>query len=195
VAAVTTYAGVVLAGGESRRLGGVDKALLDAGGRTFLDRVLAALSGASERVVVGPPRETVDTVRFVREEPPGGGPAAGLAAALDAVHEPVLVVVAVDLPLLDRATVDRLAEGLTEASGATDGVVLVDAAGVDQPLAGAYRSAALRQALGPSPAGTSLRAVLRRLTVARLPDSAGVCVDAGTWEGVATVRHRLHRAE
>src|SRR4051812_33904528 len=35
------YDAIVLAGGGGRRLGGVDKATLEVGGRTLLDRVLA----------------------------------------------------------------------------------------------------------------------------------------------------------
>lgn len=48
---------VVLAAGRGARLGGVAKALLDAGGESFLARVAGALAaaGAGGLVVVGPP--------------------------------------------------------------------------------------------------------------------------------------------
>ena len=48
-------AAIVLAGGAGRRLGGADKAALDVGGRTLLERALAAVSGVPT-VVVGPAR-------------------------------------------------------------------------------------------------------------------------------------------
>ena len=78
-----TYAAVVLAGGAARRMGGVDKPALPVGGRPMRDRVLAAVSDATPRVLVGPadavPRRACGSIR---EEPPGGGPVAAAAAGL-----------------------------------------------------------------------------------------------------------------
>ena len=54
------YAAVVLAGGAGRRLGGPTKPRLDVGGASMLARVLAAVSDAAPRVVVGP--ESLATV-------------------------------------------------------------------------------------------------------------------------------------
>ncbi|HEX7275807.1 MAG TPA: NTP transferase domain-containing protein, partial [Acidimicrobiales bacterium] len=110
---------VVLAGGAGRRLGGVDKAGLVLGGRTLLDRVLTAAAGVAGRlVVVGPPR-TVDLERaviFVQEETPGGGPVPAVAAALDATGgASVVLVLAVDLPLLTSAALARLVGELLAA--------------------------------------------------------------------------------
>ena len=107
---------VVLAGGAGRRLGGVDKAGLVLGGRTLLDRVLAAAAGVAGRlVVVGPPR-AVDLERaviFVQEDVPGGGPVPAVAAALDATGgASVVLVLAVDLPLLTTAALARLVDEL-----------------------------------------------------------------------------------
>ena len=86
---------VVLAGGSSRRFGS-DKLAADAGGRALLDRVLDGLPPEAEVVVVGPPRPLGRPARFVREDPPGGGPGAalltGVRAARDAGAQRVLVV-------------------------------------------------------------------------------------------------------
>ncbi|MEV6939475.1 NTP transferase domain-containing protein, partial [Streptomyces sp. NPDC051132] len=76
------YDAVVLAGGAARRLGGADKPGVRVGGRALLDRVLAACADARTTVVVATPRPTVRPVRWAREEPPGGGPVAALAAGL-----------------------------------------------------------------------------------------------------------------
>ena len=74
---------VVLAGGRSRRFGS-DKLAADLGGRTLLDTTLDSVPARLDVVVVGPERPVRRPVRFVREEPPGGGPAAGLVAGLTA---------------------------------------------------------------------------------------------------------------
>lgn len=185
---MTEYDGIVLAGGESRRLGGVDKALLQAGGRSFLDCVLDAMPDAGTVVVAGPARPTLRPVRFCREDPAGGGPVAGLASALSFTSAGVLVVVAVDVPLVGTGTVARLLEAVAEAGEAA---VLVDTSGREQPLVAAYRRAALDRALDGLGAGSSMRSLLARLEVMRVPDVDEVCVDGGTWEGVARVRRRL----
>ncbi|UEJ82960.1 NTP transferase domain-containing protein [Brachybacterium halotolerans subsp. kimchii] len=74
---------IVLGGGEGRRLGGVSKPDLLLGGRRLLDRVLDAGSECAPRVVVAP--ETVEVpsgVLRTLEDPPAGGPVAGIAAGL-----------------------------------------------------------------------------------------------------------------
>jgi len=50
------YDALVLAGGQARWLGGVDKMAIPLGGRDMLDRVLDAVPDADRVVVVGPPR-------------------------------------------------------------------------------------------------------------------------------------------
>jgi len=72
---------VVLAGGASRRFGS-DKLAADLGGRTLLDATLASVPAGLPVVVVGPERPVRREVAFVVEDPPGGGPAAGLVAGL-----------------------------------------------------------------------------------------------------------------
>ena len=76
---------MVLAGGGSTRFGGVDKAMLVLDGMTLLDRVLTATAGAARTVVVGPMRTTYRDVDWTVEDPPSGGPVAGLAAGLSEV--------------------------------------------------------------------------------------------------------------
>ena len=156
------YAAVVLAGGRAARMGGQPKPQLEVGGRSMLGTVLDAVAGAAERVVVGPPQPVPAGVRLVREQPPGGGPVPALAAGLAAVQADVVVLLAGDLPFLTAALVEGLRARLVR-----DGVLVVDPAGRDQLLLGAWRAPALRAAsatvTGPAP----LRAVLGRLSVDR----------------------------
>lgn len=82
---MTRFGVVVLAGGAGRRLGGAAKPTLAVGGEPMLSRVLAAVSDAAGRVVVGPASLSSIVpagVRVVQEEPAGGGPVAALAAGL-----------------------------------------------------------------------------------------------------------------
>lgn len=173
---------VVLAGGTGRRLGGADKAEVVVAGTRLLDRVLAAGPAAGRLVVVGPPRPTRLPVVWCREEPHGGGPAAGVAAAMSLIGGPSVVVLAVDLPLVDAAAVARL----LHAAAGHDGAIGVDQSGRDHPLLAAYDVDALRAALEDigSLHGASMRAVVERLDVARI-ELAAAALDCDTWADVA----------
>jgi molybdopterin-guanine dinucleotide biosynthesis protein A len=142
---------VVLAGGHGRRLGGVDKAGLVVGGRSLLDRVLTAAAGVAGRlVVVGPPRPVSleRAVIFLQECEPGGGPVPAVAAALDATGgAAVVLLLAVDLPLLSSADLGRLADALLAADPPVGAVAAADPSGRPNPLLAAYRAGALRDAV------------------------------------------------
>jgi len=158
----TPYAAVVLAGGKAARLGGQAKPQLQVGGRSMLETVLAAVSDAAERVVVGPPQPVPAGVRLVREQPPGGGPVAALRAGLPEVTTDVVALLAGDLPFLTSALVAEL-----RARFAGDGVLVVDEGGRDQYLLGVWRTAALRSATADLRGPTPLRRVLAGLAVTR----------------------------
>ncbi|MBY8873628.1 NTP transferase domain-containing protein [Micromonospora sp. PLK6-60] len=111
------YAAVVLAGGAARRMGGVDKPARPVGGRPMRDRVLDAVADATPRILVGPPGPVPPDVWVTREEPPGGGPVAAVAAGL-ALLPPTTATVALlaaDLPLLTRDAVGELRRRLAAA--------------------------------------------------------------------------------
>lgn len=152
---------IVVAGGASRRMGGVDKVALTAGGTTLLDRVLEAARPLCHRLVaVGPSRPTaVAGVRFVRERSPGGGPAPAVLAGLDLLDtETTALVLAADLPLLTTvglaallAALDSDPDHLAAAAG--------NRGGAANPLLAAYRCTALRTAadLGVGPGTPAVR--------------------------------------
>ena len=191
---MTAYDAVVLAGGAARRLGGADKPGLRVGGTPLLDRVLDACAQAGTTVVVGPERATSRPVRWVREQPPGGGPVAAVAAGLPHVGAELVLLLAADLPFFDEAAVAALlAAASTQPAAAA--VVLVDADGRDQPLAALYRSAPLRAALAqlPDPAGLPLRRLLGGLPTHRLADPDGASADCDTWDDLEQARTRADR--
>ncbi len=153
---------VVLAGGAGRRMGGVDKAGIVVGGRTLLDRVLSAAAGVAGRlVVVGPPR-AVDLERaviFVQEDVPGGGPVPAVAAALDATGgASVVLVLAVDLPMLATVDLSRLVGALVAADPSVGAVAAADPSGRPNPLLAAYRAEVLAE-IEASP-GAAARSLL-----------------------------------
>ena len=88
---------VVLCGGDSRRLG-MDKTRQPFGRLTVLDYLLESLPGEWAVVAVGPRRPTLRAVTWVREQPPGGGPLAGITAGLSRVGTDLVAVVGGDMP-------------------------------------------------------------------------------------------------
>jgi len=101
-------AAIILAGGQSRRMG-TDKARLrlPSSGPTLIERVATAVrtAGAHEVIVViggDEARLPAMDARFVRDAQPGAGPLAGLATGLAAMRRDtdVALVLACDLPYL-----------------------------------------------------------------------------------------------
>ncbi|MFE9623903.1 NTP transferase domain-containing protein [Streptomyces sp. NPDC006527] len=188
------YDAVVLAGGGARRLGGADKPAVRVGGRALLDRVLAACAAARTTVVVADPRPTVRPVRWTREDPPGAGPLAALGAGLRHATAERVVVLSADLPFLAADTVGQLLAALGDSG--TEGALLTDADGRDQPLVAAYRTAALRRelaALGGERGGLTglpLRRLTAGLDLTRVPDPVA-SFDCDTWDDIATARARI----
>jgi molybdopterin-guanine dinucleotide biosynthesis protein A len=159
---IERFDGIVLAGGRGSRLGGADKASIVVGGRRLLDVAVDALGHAKQIVVVGTPRPIAVQVRWSHEHPLGGGPVAAIAAALPILVSDAVVILAGDLPFVDRAAVERL---VRERRGAA-AVIAIDANGRDQPLLGCYDVAALRAALPASPAGASMRSLTAAIEAA-----------------------------
>lgn len=110
--------GLVLAGGQARRMGGGDKAFIEIGGRKILDRVLARLKPSCVSVVLN---ANGDPQRFVPWGLPViadsvkdfAGPLAGILAGMDwtARNYPAIewmVSVPGDCPFLPEGLVERL---------------------------------------------------------------------------------------
>jgi molybdenum cofactor guanylyltransferase len=110
--------GLVLAGGQARRMGGGDKASLKVGGKTILERVLARLKSYCSPIIVN---ANGDPARFSRyglavvadSVPDFAGPLAGILAGLDwaAENAPKIEWLASapgDCPFLPNDLVPRL---------------------------------------------------------------------------------------
>lgn len=192
---------VLLAGGSSRRMttGGGDATadkltLRDDSGRSLLDASIAGALGtaAAAVIVVGPRRPSeidagegadngAGTVLWRCEEPPGGGPVAGIAAGIAATTSPVVVVSAGDAP----ASAEALPDLLATVSAAT-AAVLLDAGG-RRSLCLAARRADLVTALATlgDPRGVSVGRLLAEVESAgvrlvEVPDVWGAAADVDT---------------
>jgi molybdopterin-guanine dinucleotide biosynthesis protein A len=132
--------GVVLCGGESRRMGR-PKATLPFGDETMLQRVVRILSEVVDPIVVVAAAEQSlpplpDRVRIVRDEQPALGPLEGLRVGLSALAEEADAAYATscDVPLLVPAVVLRMLQELG------DHQVAVPVEGeFHHPLAAVYR--------------------------------------------------------
>lgn len=118
-------AGLILAGGRGRRMGGVNKALLTLGGRTLLDRAIARLSPQVTRLSVSagdqPSLDRDRGLTLLPDTLSGGlGPLAGVLAGMcwaADLGEEWLATVAVDTPFLPDDLVPRLARAAEEGAG------------------------------------------------------------------------------
>ena len=106
--------GVVLAGGESRRLGR-NKALERIGDQTLIERVVGCIAPVSAEVIVvvaSPPKATAlplpAEVRVVSDRYPRCGSLGGIFTGLSASREPWILLVACDMPFLDPRLMRRL---------------------------------------------------------------------------------------
>jgi molybdenum cofactor guanylyltransferase len=135
-----SVAGIVLCGGQSKRMG-TPKAWLPIAGELLLPRVVRLLGSAvSPIVVVAAPAQGLpplpDAVSVVRDEQEGRGPLQGLAAGLAALEglADAAYVSSCDVPFLRPAFVGRMIELLGDHA-----ICLPFVDGFQHPLAAVYR--------------------------------------------------------
>lgn len=115
--------GVVLAGGRSRRMG-QDKGALEVAGKAQVRRAYDLLASTCGHAVVSARAEQATLAAYARlplvtDDGSLAGPAAGLMAAWARFPGEALLVLAVDLPLVDAATIGQLLAGRDPARMAT----------------------------------------------------------------------------
>lgn len=111
--------GIILAGGKSRRMGGVDKGLMDFLGKPMVAHVLQRLAPQVDEVLINANREAE---RYAALGPPVvqddiagfAGPLAGLHKGMRVAAHPYVLTVPCDSPLLPMNLVQRLMQGLIE---------------------------------------------------------------------------------
>ncbi|MFN8859062.1 MAG: molybdenum cofactor guanylyltransferase MobA [Gemmatimonas sp.] len=119
--------GIILCGGQARRMGGVDKPLQRLGGTSLVETIRERLAPQVARIIISANRaheaygQWGDAV--IADTTAALGPLGGLAAVLPHVTTPWFFCCPGDAPFLDRSLVGRLAGALGTASCAipTDG--------------------------------------------------------------------------
>lgn len=190
-----TFAAVLLVGGRATRMGGIAKPWLEVGGRTLFESATSALrdAGCRDIVAVGeaPDGKTAADMRWTREDPPFGGPAAAIVAALDAsppVGADWTFVLAGDLPRACEVIAVLRMHALA-ASDHTESFAL-RAGGREQYLAGIHRTAALRRARAAAgdASGTSVRHFFHGMRTIWIDDVHGIAADVDTPDDLARAR-------
>jgi molybdopterin-guanine dinucleotide biosynthesis protein A len=141
--------GFIITGGKSSRMGaGVDKAFLEFGGRTLLDRALTVMGAVCDSVtIVGDPAKFTKYGSVVADVFSGCGPLAGIHTALVHSSAELNLMLAVDMPFVSR----ELLVFLFAAAEDNDAIITVPRTSKGlQPLCAVYRrgfSLAAEQAL------------------------------------------------
>ncbi|MDL9938418.1 molybdenum cofactor guanylyltransferase [Gordonia sp. ABSL1-1] len=189
-------AGIVLAGGRSRRMG-QDKAAMNWQGEPMLARVVRTIGQRCDPVLVVAPESSSayqglfgtggPEARWITDETPGTGPLGGLAAGLAAAAESGAewaFVCATDMPLIEVGLVDELLRGVTTSAEA---VIAQDNLRV-HPMAGVYRTSA-------AGAIADLVAADERRMLAALDvlNTHWVTVSEGAWLTNVNAPEDLHR--
>ena len=109
--------GVILAGGESRRMGGEDKGLRVLGGRPMIEQVIDALRPQVGSLLINANRNIKRYQAYgypvlPDADYPGAGPLAGILSALRAAETPLLATVPCDTPFLPADLVARLYDAM-----------------------------------------------------------------------------------
>jgi molybdopterin-guanine dinucleotide biosynthesis protein A len=106
------FSAAILAGGQARRLGGIDKSALEVGAQSILDRQLSLLRGLTPHVLIvaaqSSPSPAAD-IPVVIDRVPGAGALGGIYTALIEAPTEQVLVIACDMPFLTAPFLARLA--------------------------------------------------------------------------------------
>ena len=127
--------GFILAGGQGSRMG-ADKAFLNFGGCTLLERAITVLRPVCDVAIVGDPARFSHYGNVIEDAYPGRGPLAGIHAALTDSSAELNLVLAVDMPLVST---DLLAFLFASAASTSALVTVPHSARGFQPLCAVYR--------------------------------------------------------
>lgn len=184
---------VVLGGGTASRLGGVSKPDYRVKGTRLIDLLFNQLDviGFSGRVIAVVPEcvELPDHVTKTLEDPPLGGPLAGIGAAVETLRDleddSLVALATCDAPMATLIIPELLGTLISQKkSVAADlrlaGVAPISSDGWPQFAHGVYSMGALRSIKYER--NRSIHSAFKKLNVCLVPDSRGLCMDVDTQE-------------
>ena len=172
---------IVLSGGTSSRFG-ADKSQAMLGHQQLIHHILTGIPKEFEIIIVGAdPVFTPASYRCLQENPVGGGPVAGIAAALELCESEIVGVLATDMPFAGAHMIHLLSAMTSQ----DDAIMFIDSKGFRQPLAALYRREALENALSKigNPHGASMRTLISGLNIHEVhmsPDIEKAMIDVDT---------------
>jgi molybdopterin-guanine dinucleotide biosynthesis protein A len=140
------------------------------GHQQLIHHILTGIPKEFEIIIVGAdPLFTLASYRCVQENPVGGGPVAGIAAALELCESEIVGVLATDMPFAGAHMIHLL----SAMTSHDDAIIFVDSEGFKQPLAALYRREGLETALSKigNPHGASMRTLISHLNIHEIPMS------------------------
>jgi len=117
----TTVTAVILAGGRARRMGGVDKGLVEVNGQSMIERVIQLVEPQTDHIIINANRNIneyeklgypviSDTLSDFQ------GPLAGFLAAMQSCDTDYIATLPCDGPLLPKELIKRMIQGAAENS-------------------------------------------------------------------------------
>jgi len=127
--------GIILAGGESSRMG-TNKALLQYRGLTFIQQIINTMRPLVDQVIIiGRPEEYREfDIKCIDDIFPDSGPVAGIHTGLESSSTTYNLVLSCDIPLITEQILKELIENIDESND----VVMVESNGQPHPLIAIY---------------------------------------------------------
>lgn len=138
----TTVAGLIIMGGQNKRMNGNHKAFLMLDDHTFLEHIVNALAPCSSIYLSVDQKEKFNhlSLPLIEDEYEAIGPLGGLYSVLKKIPEDFLFVTACDMPFI---TSDFVSYMLSHLSSDLECVVVCDESGFFYPLGGLYSKSLL----------------------------------------------------
>lgn len=170
---------------------GIDKAFIEVEGTWLIASALKALSGASQRLIIGGTDPKLDKAasavdaQHVADRWPGEGPLGAVATALGQARHPVAVILPCDIPAISAEDVAMLVMAVSEAppADAPSAAIFADQRRHYLPLAIDTAAAALAERLFES-GRRAVASLLDEMTVVDVPAPPSAVADIDSPEDI-----------
>jgi molybdopterin-guanine dinucleotide biosynthesis protein A len=141
---VNRISGVILAGGSSKRFGGITKANVVIDGETIISRIISTISDFFDEIIIvtNKPEEFQEYIKYkiVKDQFLKAGPLGGIHAALKTSSEDAIFVFAGDMPFLNK---EIISDQINEFNKKEHDVFIPKVDKFIEPLHAIYRKSAL----------------------------------------------------